>query len=163
MQQLRCVKGIRLLQAGSDPAQRSLAIEHRHMVNREIYLLSNLQHPRIVRCEEYYEVDSHVYIVMEYASAGNLQALIDRQNDTAGCRRFDVYTIVRYFCDILCGLEYLHMRHVIHRDLKPENILVADDGRLKIADFGISKIHTTRLVCNMNKSEENATQLLLVS
>lgn len=39
------------------------------------------------------------------------------------------------------GLEYLHLKHIIHRDLKPENILIAIDGRIKIADFGISKIY----------------------
>lgn len=152
--QLCCVKRIELHPSdcggtsGKDSAecaqQYRTALEHRHMVTREIYLLSNLQHPRIVRCEDYFEVAGFVYIVMEYAAAGSLQSLIVRQCSVqaTGGAHFDVDTIVRYFCDILVGLEYLHMRHVIHRDLKPENILIGADGRLKIADFGISKIHT---------------------
>lgn len=44
------------------------------------------------------------------------------------------------------GLEYLHLKNVVHRDLKPENMLIANDGRIKIADFGLSKIYANRLV-----------------
>jgi len=38
------------------------------------------------------------------------------------------------------ALEYLHARRVLHRDIKPENILVTADGRLQLADFGVSKM-----------------------
>ena len=46
--------------------------------------------------------------------------------------------IKSYTYQLLCGLEYCHVRGVMHRDLKPQNILVSRDGRLKIADFGQS-------------------------
>lgn len=42
--------------------------------------------------------------------------------------------------DMVLGIEYLHMKNVVHKDIKPCNILVCDNGRLKIADFGVSKI-----------------------
>lgn len=42
--------------------------------------------------------------------------------------------------DIVQGLEFLHMKQVVHKDIKPDNILMCNDHRLKIADFGISKI-----------------------
>lgn len=38
------------------------------------------------------------------------------------------------------GLEFLHMKNVIHMDLKPANILICKNGRIKIGDFGVSKI-----------------------
>lgn len=42
--------------------------------------------------------------------------------------------------DICCGMAYLHVRNVMHMDLKPANILVDGDLKVKVADFGISKI-----------------------
>ena len=48
----------------------------------------------------------------------------------------DENTCRRYIRDVTSALHHMHARHVIHRDIKPENILVAEDGTLKIADFG---------------------------
>lgn len=48
--------------------------------------------------------------------------------------------IKQFLIDIVQGVEYLHMKNVVHKDLKPCNILVCDNERLKIADFGVSKI-----------------------
>lgn len=42
--------------------------------------------------------------------------------------------------DIVSGVKYLHSKGIIHRDLKPENILADENSRLKLADFGISKL-----------------------
>ena len=44
--------------------------------------------------------------------------------------------------EIICGLSYLHSHNIIHRDLKPENILITSGGVCKIADFGITVIHS---------------------
>lgn len=74
---------------------------------------------------------------MEYAPCGTLQDLIKRFSTGLPNKE-----ILRYFCDMLMGLEYLHIRHVFHRDLKPENILVDANSHLKIADFGISLIYS---------------------
>ncbi|CAG5132294.1 unnamed protein product [Candidula unifasciata] len=43
-----------------------------------------------------------------------------------------------YFRDVILGIEYLHYQKIIHRDVKPSNLLLADDGHIKIADFGVS-------------------------
>ena len=40
---------------------------------------------------------------------------------------------------IVCALEFLHNNAIIYRDLKPDNVLIADDGHVKLADFGLSK------------------------
>lgn len=106
-------------------------------IKGEIYILSKIQHPRVVKFfKSYIAATETIAIVMEYAPGGTLRKIIERSlthppNDTK---------ISSYICDLVMGLEYLHIRHVVHRDLKPDNILVDNHGHLKIADFGISAI-----------------------
>uniref|UniRef100_T1GQP2 non-specific serine/threonine protein kinase n=1 Tax=Megaselia scalaris TaxID=36166 RepID=T1GQP2_MEGSC len=106
-------------------------------IKGEIYILSKIQHPRVVKFfKSYIAATETIAIVMEYAPGGTLRKIIERSlthppNDNK---------ISSYICDLVMGLEYLHIRHVVHRDLKPDNILVDNHGHLKIADFGISAI-----------------------
>lgn len=89
-----CVKRIQLIKPPNDTdnatrgnndktsnnLQALEALKHRHMVNREIYLLLHLQHPRIIRCMDvFWEVGS-VYIAMEYASHGTLHEYLKTRN-----------------------------------------------------------------------------------
>jgi 5'-AMP-activated protein kinase catalytic alpha subunit len=48
---------------------------------------------------------------------------------------------VRYFLQIISGIEYLHQLKIVHRDLKPENLLLDHDYVLKIADFGLGNVY----------------------
>lgn len=83
---------------------------------------------------------------MEYASGGNLADEISfRKISNISMTQPEV---LNYFCDILCGVNYLHLKKVLHRDLKTENILIGGDGRIKIADFSISK--TVTEFCDFN-------------
>uniref|UniRef100_A0A1A8N5D2 Protein kinase domain-containing protein n=1 Tax=Nothobranchius rachovii TaxID=451742 RepID=A0A1A8N5D2_9TELE len=51
-------------------------------------------------------------------------------------------SIKNVMLQLLCGLDFLHTNLVMHRDLKPENILVSNNGEVKIADFGLARLHT---------------------
>jgi len=69
---------------------------------------------------------------MEFLSGGDLCApLIE-------IGAFDEQVAKWYIAEIVQALEYLHSKKIIHRDLKPDNILIANDGHLKLTDFGLS-------------------------
>ncbi|XP_055324406.1 uncharacterized protein LOC129578992 [Sitodiplosis mosellana] len=130
---VRCIKKIQLVDA-SDVVTNA----HFEMIQQEIYLLQNLAHPRIIGLYEYFcsNTDNKcIYIVMEYASNGSLSKMINDQQTF-----LDENKIKQVLIDIVLGVEYLHMKNVVHKDLKPCNILLCNNGRLKIADFGVSKI-----------------------
>ncbi|CAD7926028.1 unnamed protein product [Amoebophrya sp. A120] len=74
-----------------------------------------------------------LYIYLEYLSGGSIkQQLLD-------FGAFDDLLTQKYCRQLLSGVAYLHAQTVIHRDLKTANLLLAQDGTLKIADFGCSK------------------------
>jgi serine/threonine-protein kinase SRK2 len=104
-------------------------------VQREIINHRSLRHPNIVRFKEVILTPTHLAIVMEYASGGEL---FDRISN-AGRFREDEARF--FFQQLISGVSYCHAMQVCHRDLKLENTLL--DGspapRLKICDFGYSK------------------------
>lgn len=78
----------------------------------------------------------NLYFVMEFVEGG---ALSDVTNDKE--TKLDMETVWSYFRDLLKAIEYCHeCANIIHRDIKPENILITKDNKLKLTDFGLSKI-----------------------
>ncbi|XP_065357276.1 serine/threonine-protein kinase nekl-2 [Calliphora vicina] len=116
------------------------------MIMEEVYIISQVRHPNIIQFIGSFVHSGTVNIIMEYAANGTLMDIIN-QSRAVG---FSIANILRYFCDILMGLEYLHIRHVFHRDLKPANLLIDLNDHIQIADFGISLIHSP------NKANGNA-------
>uniref|UniRef100_A0A5B7BB21 non-specific serine/threonine protein kinase n=1 Tax=Davidia involucrata TaxID=16924 RepID=A0A5B7BB21_DAVIN len=104
-------------------------------VQREIINHRSLRHPNIVKFKEVILTPTHVAIVMEYASGGELFARI------CNAGHFSEDESRFFFQQVISGVSYCHAMQVCHRDLKLENTLL--DGspapRLKICDFGYSK------------------------
>ncbi|TKY45720.1 Serine/threonine-protein kinase SRK2I [Spatholobus suberectus] len=104
-------------------------------VKREIINHRSLRHPNIIRFKEVILTPTHLAIVMEYASGGELFERIGN----AG--RFTEDEARFFFQQLISGVSYCHAMEVCHRDLKLENTLL--DGspalHLKICDFGYSK------------------------
>ncbi|PIN08278.1 Serine/threonine protein kinase [Handroanthus impetiginosus] len=104
-------------------------------VQREIINHRSLRHPNIVRFKEVILTPTHLAIVMEYASGGELFERI------CNAGRFSEDEARFFFQQLISGVSYCHAMEICHRDLKLENTLL--DGspapRLKICDFGYSK------------------------
>ncbi|KAH8419830.1 hypothetical protein KR009_003089 [Drosophila setifemur] len=109
------------------------------LIKEEVYIISQLQHPHIVKFLRWFTHAGTVNIVMEFLPNGTLRDVIEKLPPGTG--GVSEWRLLRYFRDMILGLEYLHIRGVIHRDIKPENMLLDVGDRVKIADFGISNVH----------------------
>ncbi|KAK2582553.1 hypothetical protein KPH14_004844 [Odynerus spinipes] len=102
-------------------------------VYREIALLKKLDHPNVVKLVEVLDDpdEDNLYLVFELVQKGEvLQIPTDKPLDEETARK--------NFRDVVMGIEYLHYQRIVHRDIKPSNLLVDSDGRIKIADLGVS-------------------------
>ncbi|CAM3760329.1 serine/threonine-protein kinase [Polaromonas hydrogenivorans] len=98
-----------------------------------------LTHRNIVQVYQFGEENDCAYIVMEYVAGRNLRDYIQAP------RKLEVAHVLCLMLQLLDGLHYAHERGIVHRDIKPENLLIADDGRLKITDFGIARTESSNL------------------
>lgn len=114
-------------------------------LDREVKILRDLAHPRIVGLHSVQRTKGWVFLVMELVRGGEL---FDRIVQNKSLNEVEAKHVFR---QLLEGVGYMHSRNVIHRDLKPENILIASSRpaepegagtllEVKIADFGLSKI-----------------------
>lgn len=82
----------------------------------EISILSSFSHPHIVQMFNVLKTSSHIYLVLEYCSGGDLQKLIRSRNSG----RLTERVARRLMRDLCKGLQFLHSKDVIHRDIKPQ-------------------------------------------
>ncbi|KAH3756537.1 MAP3K epsilon protein kinase 1 [Pelomyxa schiedti] len=103
-------------------------------IKAEISLLQKLQHPHIVSVLGQYEMNSQLFIILEYAENGSLANL------TREFGSLPEPLVVLYTRQVLNAVEYLHKENVIHRDLKAGNVLLSRSGGVKLADFGVAAV-----------------------
>jgi len=101
-------------------------------VFREVKIMKSLQHPNICRLYEVIEENNKLYLIMEYASGGEVFDFL-----VAHGRMKEKDARVK-FRQIVSAVHYMHANHIVHRDLKAENLLLDADCNIKIADFGFS-------------------------
>ena len=103
-------------------------------INREIEIMYKLNHPHIIKLFNHFEDDDYLYLIMHYASKGQLYNLLKKQ------KKIDEKNAAQFMREIISAVKYLHSFNppIIHRDIKPENILLDENNRVKLADFGWS-------------------------
>uniref|UniRef100_A0A669DKA8 Calcium/calmodulin dependent protein kinase I n=1 Tax=Oreochromis niloticus TaxID=8128 RepID=A0A669DKA8_ORENI len=106
-------------------------------IENEIAVLHKIKHTNIVSLEDIFESKSHLYLVMQLVSGGEL---FDRIIEKGFYTEKDASKLIQ---QILDAVKYLHDMGIVHRDLKPENLLyysMDEDSKIMISDFGLSKI-----------------------
>merc|ERR1719460_990137 len=104
----------------------------------EVKVLASLKHPYIVSYRESFTEHRNLAIVMDYADGGDLHDRISKTRKAM--KTFGEDKIVRWFTEATLALKYMHDKHVLHRDLKSQNLFLTSQDRLRIGDFGISKV-----------------------
>ena len=100
---------------------------------REAQTLARLHHPNIIAVYDFGEVEGNFYLLMEFVDGLTLRQLLQARKLSPE----EALVIVPKICE---ALHYAHQQGVVHRDIKPENILLDQQGRIKIADFGLARI-----------------------
>ncbi len=103
----------------------------------EAQAAGRLHHPGIVAIFDVGENPENCdpYIVLEYVAGESLSRILARE------KKIPVARALKLAEEIADALDYAHAQGVIHRDIKPANIIVTQEGRAKIADFGIAKLN----------------------
>lgn len=98
---------------------------------REAQMQAKLSHPNVVQIHEVSESDGALFIVMELVKGCNLREWLDREPRPLA-------TILERFVEAARGLSAAHQKGIVHRDFKLANAMVGEDGRVRIADFGLA-------------------------
>lgn len=104
----------------------------------EIEIMCQLDHPNIIKLEEVYESDEHIYLVVELCHGGELFDRLDMQPGY----RYSEEKSAQLMIQIVSAVQYIHSQGIVHRDLKLENFLFSkpdSDSDLKMIDFGLAK------------------------
>ena len=104
-------------------------------VAREIHILQLIRHPNIIQLYEIIETPKQLYLIMEFASGGEVFDYIVSNT------RVKERTACKFFQQIIAGIDYIGKLGIVHRDLKPENLLLDHDNNIKIVDFGLGNTY----------------------
>lgn len=111
---------------------------------QEVELLRRLSHPSIVGYHLSFLAKQDgdrppvLCIIMDYCDGGDLRQAIKRQKSSNNL--FQEQQVMRWFTQLTQAIAHIHQNKIIHRDLKTSNIFLSNDGDVKLADFGISRV-----------------------
>nr|XP_042134749.1 sperm motility kinase X-like [Peromyscus maniculatus bairdii] len=107
------------------------------LIANELEIMKILDHPNITKLFHVMETTEHIYMVLEYASGGDLAGrILEVDYMKEGEARY-------IFAQMVCAVNYCHENGIAHRDIKPENILMDAHRNIKLCDFGLAIRVTT--------------------
>jgi serine/threonine-protein kinase len=95
--------------------------------------VASLNHPHVLRVFDWGEDTDSPYLVLEYLGGGSLRDMLDRDVRLSHSQAAQLGT------EVAQGLAYAHGRGLVHRDIKPANLLFDEEGRVRVADFGVAR------------------------
>ncbi|WP_197287454.1 Stk1 family PASTA domain-containing Ser/Thr kinase [Streptomyces apocyni] len=98
---------------------------------REAKSVARLSHPNVVGVYDQGTDGAYVYLAMEYVAGCTLRDVLRERGALQPRAALDILE------PVLAALGAAHRAGFVHRDMKPENVLIGDDGRVKVADFGL--------------------------
>lgn len=131
-------------ETGESVAVKSISknsVQDAEALGLEIEFLKLADHPNIVRFLETFEDSTHIHLVMELCSGGELWQRILAAHDMDGC--FTDQELAAALQQMLRAVAYCHSHSIVHRDLKPQNFLYesgVSEAPLKLVDFGVSGV-----------------------
>ena len=99
----------------------------------EAHSVAKLSHPNVVQVFDQGEDQGHVFLAMEYVPGRTLRDLLKERG------RLTPRQALNFMAPVLAALGAAHQAGMVHRDVKPENVLITEDGRVKVADFGLAR------------------------
>ncbi|KAK8880876.1 hypothetical protein M9Y10_003574 [Tritrichomonas musculus] len=105
-------------------------------LKNEMQIQKSLNHPNVVQSKISFSDEFNHYIILEYCPGKSVREYL-RKSEKGYLSEPEVRKILS---DVIQGLVYLHNHRIIHHDIKLENFLIGSDGKVKIADFGISSV-----------------------
>ncbi|KAF2367178.1 Protein kinase domain [Trinorchestia longiramus] len=116
-----------------------LTAAERQLSLNEVNVLAMLDHPNIVRYMDSFELDTKLCIEMEYCDGGSMAQFLTQQST-----RLEERDILIIFHQICAAIRHMHDHQILHRDLKTANIFLTKQSTVRVGDFGISKMLSTR-------------------
>ena len=114
-------------------AVKQIPKQHVASLTREIHHHRRLHHPHVLQLYEVILTESHIWMVTELCSGGELYDVVESRG---GLHESEAYTYFAQLCD---AVAYIHAQGIVHRDLKLENILLDAQGHVKVSDFGFTR------------------------
>ena len=90
-------------------------------------------HPNLVNLIHSFETGSHLYLVLEFCSMGDLYEAI-----RLGHGPLETENVREFMLQLINAVDFMHSKGLYHRDIKPENIFLTQDGNVKLGDFGLA-------------------------
>ena len=110
--------------------------QYAQLILNEKTIMSQVEHPFIVRLTNTFKTKDYLFFLMEYINGINMREYLQLKENT----KLRNLQEVKFISGILFSvLHYLSQRKIIHRDLKPDNLMMDKNGYIKVIDFGVAK------------------------